>query len=83
MLLRFSVGNLLILIAVMLILMAVSHFTNKEDSIRAMISSWRFAILVCNGFLVTLPALFMGLCVFNTTLKSGGIRFFGEQSKSR
>ncbi|MDR0286942.1 MAG: FHIPEP family type III secretion protein [Clostridiales bacterium] len=81
-LLRISIGNLLVLIVVIISFIVMGYLTNKEDPSNAMVFSWRFPILVCNGFLTTLPALFMELSVFNSTLKSRGLNIFGEKYKS-
>jgi flagellar biosynthesis component FlhA len=80
-LLRFSIGNLLILVVVIASFIVIGYLSNKEAPTNAIIFSLRFPILVCNGFLATLPAFFMELSVFNTILKTRGLNIFGEKYK--
>ena len=66
-LLRFCIANFLLLIIVIIVPAAIDHFTNGDITINA----WRYAVLLCNGFLILLPALFMQLSIFGTALKIG------------
>jgi flagellar biosynthesis component FlhA len=68
---RFCIGNFSILIVVIIGFIAIGNFKNREDSIYNMLNSWRLTILFCNGFLITIPILFMELSIFVSTIIKG------------
>ena len=60
-LLRLYAANFLLLIIVVIVFAAINHSIN----------AWRYAVLLCNGFFILLPSLFMQLSVFGSAVKIG------------
>jgi len=73
-LLRFSIGNILVLVAAIVSFIVFNCSAANDYPVYSMINSWRVAILFCNGLLLTLSALFMELSLVASALKGGGIR---------